>query len=306
MKLREAEGANYFGATDKELGREHIRQTMLSSFLNCKRKYEFTWVKNLEPTSRRAPLEMGGAFQLSIAACDPEVGVNALREGRVVSNQAEEDQLQIDEVTIRSASRLYLNRWKNEASNLREYPFRVRIRNPNTGGYSQTFDLQGTADGLADQQSHWKLIENKFVGSITPLVVKRLPLDRQLAIYTYGLWRATGKKVREVSYRHTRKPTIRVRQNEKLTDFLDRLSNDYEERPDFYTHEENLFRSDEDLLRIEAELWVWTQELLLARKMKVYPRNSSMCHEYGGCPFIPICTGDPDAMSLYRERNEDG
>ena len=59
-----------------------------------------------------------------------------------------------------------------------------------------------------------------------------------------------------------------------------------------------------DLLRIEAELWTWAEELRHARRAGVHARNTSTCGDYGGCPFIPLCVGDPDAMSLFQVRPE--
>ena len=141
----------------------------------------------------------------------------------------------------------------------REVPFRVRLRNPATGHYSNTYDLEGHADGVVavggqvDQISNLGLIENKLVGQITPLKVRHLPLDQQVALMRYGLWRATGRPVTQVSYRWVKKPGIRQKQGESIDQYLERLAADYHERPDFYSHAEDYFATTDDLLRIESE-----------------------------------------------------
>lgn len=231
-----------------------------------------------------------------------------------------QERLLVDEAIVAGASKLYLATWPGGSGETREFKFRVRLRSPWTGAYSRTFDLVGAADGIVCEDwngvdfaapkwdgapANVELIENKLVGQITPQKVQRLPLDRQVAIYRYGIWRATGRKVETVRYRWTRKPQIRQKQNESLEEYCDRIRSDYEDRPDFYLlEEEPKFATASDLLRIEAELWTWAEQVRHAERQRVYPRNTSSCGDFGGCPYISLCSGDPDAMSLYRGRGD--
>lgn len=287
---------------DQQTGREHLSHTRLSAFLNCERKYELGHVDRLELLARPKPLTMGHAFHRSIELNDPEAGANELRAEAVVSSQQDEDRLRVDEATIVSAAALYLAQWPAPADEQRELEFKVRLRNPWSGHYSRTFDLLGKADGVTDLGTHLDLSEIKFTGNIDVQRVRRLKLDRQVSLECYGLWRATGKFVREVNYRFVRKPSIRQRQKESVDEFCVRLAQDYVERPDFYSHGETLYRDTEDLLRIEGELWEWADQMRRAKTRDLWTRNTSQCHEFGGCAFIPICSGEPDAMALYRER----
>jgi hypothetical protein len=50
-------------------------------------------------------------------------------------------------------------------------------------------------------------------------------------------------------------------------------------------------------------LWEWADQLRHAKRHGVYPRNTSSCGDYGGCQFLDLCAGDPDAMSLFRRRD---
>ena len=212
----------------------------------------------------------------------------------------------------------------------------MQLRSPWTGAYSLTYDLHGFADGLVDPagaaaaaaldafpdvapDGPLEIIENKLVGQISAVKVQRLPLDRQLALERYGLWRATGRTVQRVHYRWVKKPSIKQRKGrqtkdgikgaETVAEFCDRIAADYEERPDFYLHEEApQFTTTDDLLRIEADLWEWAEDIRARMRKardgrrRVFDRNTSHCTEYGGCQFLAICTGDPDAMSLYQVR----
>lgn len=297
-KLRPSDAVNLAG---QETGREHLSHSQLATQLNCLRKYELHYIDRLELISRPKPLSLGSAFQLAVEHGDPAAGAKAFREEAVILSQEDEDRVRVEETIVKSAAALYLARW-GASDGRREFEYRVRLRSPWTGAYSNTFDLLGYADELAEDDDGLVLVENKLVGQITPVSVRRLPLDRQVALSSYGIWRATGQRVVKVRYRFVRKPSIKQRQNETLNLFLARLAADYRDRPDFYSVEESPMRLTDDLIRIEAELWEWADQLRRARRSRVYPRNTSVCHEYGGCAFLPICCGDPDAMGLYRVR----
>lgn len=346
MTLRPPEGINLAG---QDTGREHLSHSALSLFLACHRKYQIDKIERLSLISRPRYFDMGSAFQKAIELQDPKVGSRMLRgwepcetcrgvgrwavdfgdiahmdqcdacegrggkqgDGPIITSQDDENRLRIEEVIVESAAALYLRRWPADQRQTREFEYRVRLRNPVSGHYSRTFDLLGYADGIEDCGSYFELVENKLVGQITAVAVKRLPLDRQLALERYGLWRATAKQVRRVKYRWVRKPSIKQREGRKadksdaesIDGFLQRLADDYETRgEDFYSHEEAFFVDPADALRVEAELWEWAEQLRSQRRRRFFDRNTSHCTDYGGCAFIPICAGDPDAAALYRVR----
>jgi hypothetical protein len=218
--------------------------------------------------------------------------------------QEAEDKHRVNCAIVRAAAALYLRKWPAPAGERREFEFLVRLRNPWTGHYSRTFDLLGYADAL-EGEGPFKLTENKLVGRVDAVMVKRLPLDRQLALLRYGIWRAEGHPVSEVAFRWIKKPSIKQRQKETVQEFCDRLAADYEEREDFYAYEPPAsYITAADLLRIECELWTWAEQLRQLRRQRIYDRNTSVCSEYGGCKYLPICSGDLDAMSLFQTRPE--
>lgn len=303
LRLHPSDRTNLFG---QETGRDHLSHSKIATLLNCAQRFGFHYDDRLELVDTPRPLGMGRAFAHAIEHQDPAAGAQLLRDNTHVRRQEDEDRLQVDETTVKAAAALYLERWPAPTNQLREFDYLVRLRNPWTGHFSRTFDLLGRADAVMNRGQFLALYEDKFVGQIDEKKIKRLKLDRQIALGCYGLWRATGLEVREVRYRFTRKPSIRQKKDETLPDFLERLAADYADpdRRDFYTHEEPLFRDADDLLRIEAELWVWAEKLRTARRGRLYDRNTSHCGDFGGCPFIPLCVGDPDAPALYRERDD--
>jgi hypothetical protein len=315
-------GGNLAG---QETGRQHLSHTALSAFLSCPQKYEYSYERRLTPVATAEPLTLGKAYQLAIEHNDPALGARSLREGTIVKSQAHEDKLRVYETIVTSASTLYLETFKprNQSPGpsigdggmlplpsrywtpprgVKEFEYKVRLRNPRTGYVSRTHDLLGYADEWIDMGGYAGLVENKLVGQISELSVRRLPLDRQIALACYGTWRATGLEVREVFYRFVRKPSIKQRQNETVDEYCERLSADYAARPEFYCHEEHFLRSSEDLLRVEQELWEWSAQIRRQRAGNTTCRNTSHCTDYGGCAFIPLCLGEDGADGLYEVR----
>jgi hypothetical protein len=282
-----------------DTGRGTLSHSSIGTQLACLRKYGWAYHEQLEPIERPRPLGMGAAFAQALALGDPIAGAALL--DRETYDQADYDSVLVDKAIVAAAAGLYIERYGREAT-MREVDYLVRLRSPYTGAYSRTFDLHGRADGLVDHGAYLELIEDKLVGRIDPVSVKKVKLDRQVGLESYALWRITGKPVRVIRYRWVKKPSIKQRQSESVEEFIARLTSDYRERPDFYTHEEQTFRSDDDLLLLEAELWEYAEQRRQAVHSGVWPRNTSSCSDYGGCPFIPLCVGDPDAKHLYRRK----
>ena len=295
------------GTVPAETGRRRISHSSLNTQLACLKRWEWHYDKRLELISQPNYLSMGRAFHLGVERRDPFAASDALAE-RPTSDQTEQDELLKDMAVVWAAVNGYLSRYPSDDDIggtkvvQREIEYLVRLRSPYTGRPSMTFDLYGFADGVIDHGSYLELIEDKFVGRVDQVMVRKVKLDRQVGLESYALWRITGKPVRIIRYRFTKKPSIKQKQKETVQEYVERVKADYAERPDFYYHEERTFRDTEDMLLLEQELWTWSEQLRQAKQAQVFPRNTSHCSDFGGCPFLPLCLGDPDAHSLYQER----
>lgn len=303
VELRPPDLQNLAGQTDEDTGRAHLSHSSIGTMLECNQRWGYRYDQHLELIAQPLPLSMGKAFHKALELGDPMLGANEL--DRPTVDQADYDKLVIEKATVFAAALGYLSRWPADEQIQREVEYRVRLRSPWTGAYSRTFDLLGYADGVIDHGSYLELAEDKFQSQITVENVRRLKLDRQVGLEAYGLWRTTGKPVRVVRYRITRKPSIRQRQKETVKEFVARLNEDYVQRADWYFMEEQLFRSDDDLLLLEAELWTWAEQLRAAKAAKLYPRNTSSCFNPYRCPYVDLCCGDEDARSLYRVKDSE-
>lgn len=309
FELRPPEKVNLAGT---DTGRSHISHTSLGVFLACEQKFDWQYEKRLTPAVAAEPLALGRAFAHALELSSPELGEKHLREQAAAEQERaagnpwltapSSDEVDVQATIVREASRAYINHYGTHAQT-REVELRARVRNPAVGGrYSLTHDLLARVDAL---DTSGVLYEDKLTGAIPKRsLASRLKLDRQVTIGCYLAWRCLGIEIREVRYRLTKKPQIRRRKDESHDDFLERIAADYDGRPDEYLHEESLTRTPEDFLRLERELWRWTERIRDSRRDGTWPRNVSHCADFGGCAFLPLCAHEPGAEHQFVKREE--
>lgn len=308
MTLRPPERLNLAG---QSTGREHLSQSALKTFLTCQQQFGFHYEDRLDPVVTKTPLAVGRAFAHALEHNDPDAGEQALRE-QAAEEQAHAagnpwvlapDQADIDvnAMIAREAARCYLTHY-GAHDQTREVELRARIRNPAPGGrYSLSHDLLARLDALSPDFT--VLYEDKLVGQIPRAsLAAKVRLDRQVQIETYLVYRCTGVLVTEVRYRMTLKPAIRQRQKEQFESYLERIAEEYATRPEHYLAEEIVTPSLDDFDRLERELWRWAEQIRESRRDGTWPRNTSACHDYGGCRFLPLCAGEPGARHQFVER----
>lgn len=308
--LRPPERVNLAG---QDTGRDHLSHSGLRTFLACEQRFYWSREQRLEPAIPAAHLNLGRAFATALEQDDPEAGSRAIHvEADEQADRAagspwvaapNRDDVEKDAAVIEAAAAAYLTKYGSSDVE-RELEFRARIRNPAPGGrYSLTHDVMCRVDALSPDRLD--LFEDKLVSQIPQKdLAPRMRLDRQVTIQCYLIWRCTGILVERVHYRMTRKPQIRQRQNESHDDYLLRVRDDYQERPDFYLHEEPVTRTEADFVRLEQELWRWAEQIRNARRDGVWPRDTDQCHEFGGCAFLPLCAREPGAEHQYVTRPE--
>jgi hypothetical protein len=293
------------GTLIRPTGRQHLSHSSLGMQLACQRRYQHAYVDRLEPIRRKSSLSLGSAFAKAVELRQPAAGAAMLAASRDEPLEQEDaDRIVVDMAIVESAAAAYLSRYyfDEPAPALTEVEYLVRLRSPYTGAYSNTFDLHGRADGVVDHGAFLELAEDKLVGQIDAVSVKKTRGDRQLSLGAYALWRITGKPVRKVRKRFTKKPQIRQRKGESVAEFCERIRADYRERPDFYMHEETTFRDADDMLDVERSLWDWAEQRRAAQRRGFWPMNTDRCHDWGGCDFLDICFGGE--LGLYQRKPE--
>lgn len=275
----------------------------MSTRMNCPRKGHYRYDLRLAPVVQHKARPIGSAFHRGIETGSTAEAL-ALFD-RVMprpNDQTQADQWANDRAVVEGMTTGALETWTRHAGGQREVQFRVPLVNPDTGRPSRSFMLAGKIDGIVDVGGQWVLEEYKSASQMNKMYVDRLELDTQVTMYAYAAQRQWGIEIAAVLYRVARKPSIKQTQKETAAQYRERLIADYASRRDFYFFEFDLQRSQESLAEFERDLWVQTQRYLADRRAGFHPRNTSMCTQYGGCDYMPLCLGRPGAQDLYTIR----
>lgn len=169
------------------------------------------------------------------------------------------------------------------------------------GKKSRTYYIGGKLDNLVKIGGRYWIVEYKTASRLDASYFDRLYVDSQITMYVMAM-RRMGYDIAGVIYRVIRKPTLRKRQDETTGRFIERLMADIHSRPDFYFTEKKLYRSLDDVDEFEGMVY---ETARMADENARYGRcykHSVACSMYGGCEYLPICTGVSGAYSLYEHR----
>lgn len=275
------------------------------SAYDCPEKFRLRAIERKRPVVRAEPLDFGGALHFGREFPDLEEGivqaVKRLRKNATVLCQYDADRLQVRESMMKGMLTAAVLQFRDPPDIDREPEWLGPIINPATGRHSRKYRTAGKGDGLyLEANTTYCLIEEKTRGqSIGKSDIDKLPLDRQLLNAISGLQRSRGILISTVRYRYILKPFIKQRKDETVTQYCNRMVEDYEARPDFYCHEEQLLVEQESVRRWERDLWNLCQQITWCINNNVWFRNSSRCAEWAGCEYLPLCRGEFDAENLY-------
>lgn len=264
--------------------------------------------------------EDGATYRQAIAIVIEEQ-IDAFYSDIHPTNQEMADELEIEKVKVEVMAKQYIARYGIDQR--REVVYDLPLVNPLTGRTSRRFRRAGKIDGLVTLgKKHARVIEDKFTGSIQKVMIDRLPLDEQVTEYADAL--AQLEWTAEIEYRHTRYPGINPegpkefktkpnRPAESTDDFRDRLTIDVGDRPEFYFDVQVLIFPQDMLAEHRHERWRTAKDIMRARTDlaaglplgQSYPRHRHYCERYGGCEFIPLCSGRIDAEALYVTESTD-
>jgi hypothetical protein len=197
-----------------------------------------------------------------------------------------------------------------------EKEFECEIRNPDTGGLSQSFSIAGKVDGIVRVGRELFLLEHKTASCVSGEYIDKLWTDTQIALYCHYL-RKQGYPIVGVIYNVLLKSKIKQRQGETEEEFEFRKSElarknksgkssakrkipetdqEFEDRlTEWYARDEafvreRIFLNNERLAMLQDEVWTITQHLLDARRREKFLMNTSNCFSYQRpCEYLPYC-----------------
>lgn len=210
--------------------KELITASRMSCLLDCPRKHYWRYECGLRRDVDAMALRFGTAWHAAMEARWSKLPFDDTLKAALATAS------DFDEGTVATLSGLlagYFARWAEDP--VKELCAEVEFRSPLMN--SRTFDVAGKIDGLGIlQDGRLALVEHKTTSAdVGPNSDYWLRLRSNPQINQYVLAaRSLGWDIAAVIYDVTRKPSIRVKQNETPELYAERLADDTKARPEFY------------------------------------------------------------------------
>ena len=283
-----------------------LTSTRLASLRKCPRLHFYRYELGLTRIVSAAPLRFGSGFHLGQELLNTgrsieEVIQNVAADYATIPTWADPTDWMVEFETLNAL--LSGHAWRYAQDNLEfiavELSFEIPLVNPETGTRSRKFTLAGKIDAIVKlPDARLAVLEYKTAGEdIAPdsEYWLRLRCDGQISQYVLAT-RAMGYDVATVIYDVTRKPTIRLRQNETPETYGQRLLADLGERPDFYFQRREVPRLEDELTQYKSELWQQAQHLMDLRRRAGRLADPAIAHfrnvgrmTCSQCDFANIC-----------------
>jgi hypothetical protein len=283
-----------------------LTSTRLTALRKCLRLHYLRFEFGLTRVRQEEPRRFGSGFhhgrELFNAGVSRDLAIQAATERyEIVPDWADPTDWAVERETL--AALLSGHFWRYQQDDVEsvavEQAFDIPLVNPDIGAVSRKFALAGKIDAIVRlSDGRLAVLEYKTAGEdISPEAEywQRLRCDAQISVYVLAA-RAIGHDVATVLYDVTRKPTIRLRQNETPDQYGQRLLADIGERPDYYFQRREIPRLEDDLAECQAELWQQAQHLMDVRRRAARLPNPSIAWfrsvgrmTCGQCEFSALC-----------------
>ncbi len=161
------------------------------------------------------------------------------------------------------------------------------VLTPN-GNKSTKFLHTGKIDGLVMLNGAYYLFEHKFLAAFDSSDVEWLPKDLQVLSYVYAMQEKYGIHIQGIVYNVCRKPKLRQKKTETVTEFRDRILMDLSDRPEHYFERFTVMVNQENVADIPHYIYENCKEIPSARPL---PASVFICKR-SGCYFKEVCLSD--------------
>ena len=291
--------------------KQTLTHSRLACFRACPRRHWFRYELGLVPERDSLSLRVGSAFHRALDMIAKGGEVNDIEP---LLHEALDDPYDVAVVAAMVHSHgAHYNAGPIETI-ASELPFLLPLRNPATGAASTVFRIAGVIDRIVRLSDgrvalmEYKTTSQDFSPGGDYWV--RLHNDQQLSIYVLAA-REIGYGIDTILYDVTRRPGLRPYKatreesrkykangqlyanqradDETPTEFVVRVAQDMQARPEHYFVRAEIARLQQDLDDCATELWQQQKALRAAQRAGHWYRNPGACFAPYPCAYLPIC-----------------
>jgi len=277
-------------------------QSILASFLECRKKAELAYKKGWESAQASSALAFGTQFH----DCLDRVyhyfsqGIKELNYRNIIDNVQEDYKMRrmedhlwtVDEAQNHELHRgfletllpAYLKKYEKEDRKKKWIAVETEFNNE-----YNSIKLKGKYDRIAELNGEKWIYETKTKSRIDPNIELKLGFDLQNLFYLVNDWLTTKTFAKGVVYDIIQKPALRQGKAETLGHFIDRVRGDIDDsyflRIRVPVSEEKItYWMTHDLVTILNDFKGWAEGLTPSYK------NPTQCESrFGLCKFIKVC-----------------
>ena len=298
--------------------KQHLSYSQLST-LSCLKRYYYSYILNLKPKRFNQALDFGKYFHQGMdilnTTGDIDSAVVMVREDMNKINafsMNDEDVLKLEWMKIVVIAMIegyykyfYITDRENGIKILdSEQEYMVPIRNPKNNYMNRKYEYNFILDMIYENKKGelW-LVEYKTASRLGQSYFERLLIDGQGRGMAYMLKKEFNKEITGISYRIMKKPSIRQKKGESVSEFHERLGSVFQDQAEDYFIEKKVYFDQTDLLIWAKDLWDSTKIVQFIKKNDCFPRDTSKCTILN-CPFVALCSSQQDAELLYEQKDK--
>ena len=257
----------------------------INTFKQCPKLFDYKYNQNLVKIDGDSEsLMLGKAFHRGIELGD----VNKLEKELDENNDFLTENNETNKVIVLAMVEAFFNKYPhhNEGDVHHEVKIETTFGN---------HDFIMFADAIIEEPDGIILREYKTASRIDSTYIDKLKFNDQISRYCLAIEQEYHKPVKRIEYYVAKKPLLRLKQNETLEQFRNRLVEKISEDEESIQYFE-LTRTREQL---DEELSDLIYDMDTISKTTHYTKNLSACSCYGNCPYLELCMKEKDALLLY-------
>lgn len=292
-----------------------LSYSSVGTFLDCKRKYWFRYVRNIVPIKFNKAYLIGevvhyGIFQLYAKnqnAIEDTMQyfndrVQELRNSLNISPDIEQDLVE-QEYVIRGIIGAYAVRYEDiiAATIHHENEYKLNFK------VSHNIEIVASLDNILDSGDGKLVHEIKTTKSLTPDYVKNIQNSFQACMYVHGYNQEhTNDPLIGIMYDVIKKPSIRLKKNESYNTYLNRLLEYYEDpaNPDVFYMEIIKIPLLGKKRIYETVEGVGNEILDNGEDKSKFYCNDKFCYVYSRCEYFDVCHygENPNTLMNFKDR----
>lgn len=224
-----------------------ITQSGIESFLACREQFALGYVDGWAPRKFSEALEFGSMFhfmQEKIGSAPPEIiakevtkSYEATRKKTILPSELND--LELTLAKVEAIFPLYVECWQEDDAKIQwlehEQVFRVDHKFLTVDGAPSQTTLTGMRDKGYRRNGNLGLFETKTKSSIDDVAIQDgLRADLQTLLYLLALRYEYNEEPKEILYNIVRRPQLKLKKDEHVSAFKQRIIEDIKERPEWY------------------------------------------------------------------------